>query len=311
VLTGMAQAAALPCGNKIVARWMPLPERAAGNSVFLIGIGLGGLIAPPLVVHLMLAFGWQSPFYLLGTLGILISGAWFAYARDNPEEHGAVSAAELRHIREDHRDGNAAVPRPTPWRRILRSRSVWFLTLSYGAAGFPSYVFYTWFFLYLANVRKVDLVAGGYWSVLPYVAMAVMSPAGGRLSDRLTMRYGKRRGRLSVVWIGSSLAAVLILAGARIVSPPAAIICLALAAGFHIFSQPPSWAATIDLAPTHSATVFGIMNTLAQGIGAMAPVLTPWIAQRFGWIRALDVTAAMALAAGCLWFFVHPERPIE
>jgi MFS family permease len=157
----------------------------------------------------------------------------------------------------------------------------------------------------------VDLISSGYWSALPYVAIALLTPAGGRLSDRLTLRYGKRWGRLSVVWIGSSLATVLIVAGARITAPEAAIVCLALAAGFHLFSQPPSWAATIDLAPAHSATVFGIMNTLAQGIGAAAPVLAPWIAQRFGWVRALDVTAAMALLAGCLWFFVRPERPVE
>jgi ACS family glucarate transporter-like MFS transporter len=310
VLMGMAQAAALPCGNKFVARWMPLAERAAGNSVFMIGIGLGGLLSPPLVVHLMLRFGWPAPFYVLGVAGMLISGAWLLYARDDPEQHRSVSGSELRLISSGRREtgGNAS---RTPWSRILRSPGIWFLALSYGVAGFPSYVFYTWFFLYLANVRKVDLVSGGYWTALPYVAMALLTPAGGRLSDLLTVRHGKRWGRLTVVWVGSSLATALILAGARIDRAEAAIVCLALAAGFHLFSQPPSWAATIDLAPEHSATVFGLMNTFAQAIGAAAPVVTPWIAGRFGWIRALDATAAMAFAAGCLWFFVHPERPVE
>ena len=172
LLMGMAQSAALPCGNKTVSRWMPLEERAAGNSVFMIGIGLGGLISPPLVVHLMLRFGWPAPFYVLGAAGLLISGAWFLYARDDPWQHRSVSAAELRLIGDGRREGTARAGK-TPWSRIARSRSIWFLALSYGVAGFPSYVFYTWFFLYLANVRKVDLVSGGYWSVLPYAAMAV------------------------------------------------------------------------------------------------------------------------------------------
>lgn len=310
VLTGVAQAAALPCGNKIVARWMPLAERAAGNSVFMIGLGLGSLIAPPLVVHLMLRFGWPFPFYALGAAGMLIAVAWYVYARDNPKEHTGVNHAELRHIHQDGQAGGAAA-KPTPWPAILRSRSIWFLTLSYGVAGFPSYVFYSWFFLYLANERKVDLVAGGYWSSLPYAAMALSAPLGGRLSDRLTMRYGKRWGRLYVVWIGAPLATALIIAGSRAANVKLAIICLALAAGCHCFSQSPSWAATIDLAPAHSATVFGIMNTLAQAIGALAPVMTPWIAQQFGWIRALDVAAGMALLAGCLWSFVRADEPVE
>ena len=192
----------------------------------------------------------------------------------------------------------------TPWRRILRSRSIWFLALSYGVAGFPSYVFYTWFFLYLANVRKVgsdferllvraslrcDRVVDARrgTAIRPtHVALrqAVGQVVGGM--DREFAGNGPHRRRRAHP------------------APEAAIVCLALAAGFHLFSQPPSWAATIDLAPAHSATVFGIMNTLAQGIGAAAPVLAPWIAQRFGWVRALDVTAAMALLAGCLWSFV-------
>ncbi len=308
---GVAQAAALPCGNKTVARWMPLRERAMGTSLFMLGLGLGGLIAPPLMVHLILRFGWPFPFYVLGIVGVLLAAAWFGYATDRPEQHVGVNSLELSYIQEGEAPEARTARRGTPWRPILASRSVWFLVLSYGVAGFPSYVFYTWFFLYVANVRKISLVSSGYWASLPYVAIAIMTPCGGRLSDWLTGRYGKRAGRLSVTLSGSIAAAILILAGSRIENATWAMICLSLAAGCHLFGQSPSWAASIDLAPLHSATLFGVMNTLAQAVGAAAPVLTPWIAQRFGWIQALDFTACMALLAGLFWLFVHPERPVE
>ena len=52
--------------------------------------------------------------------------------------------------------------------------------LSYGVAGYTSYVFFTWFYLYLVNVRGLTKTAGGYWAGLPYVAVAVGTAMGGQ-----------------------------------------------------------------------------------------------------------------------------------
>jgi ACS family glucarate transporter-like MFS transporter len=310
VCTGIAQAAALPCANKTVARWMPLAERAAGNSLYMTGVGIGGLLAPLLVVHLMLRYGWQAAFYLLGAAGLGIAALWFWYATDFPELHPWVSPAELALIRRDGTAGAPAKPAPTPWSCFLRSRGFWALAVSYGVGGYPSYVFYTWFYLYISNVRKVPLAAGSYWSMLPYLAIAVLTPLAGRISDRVTLQRGRRAGRLSVALAGGLLSGLLIVTGARVEPPGLAVICLALGAGFHLFGQTASWAAAIDLAPRHSATLFGLMNTLAQAAGAVAPVLTPMLAARFGWTRALDFAAAMVWLAGLLWIPIHPERPL-
>jgi len=86
--------------------------------------------------------------------------------------------------------------------------------------------------------------------------------------------------------------------------------CWALGAGFHLFSQTPSWAAAIDIAPQHSGTLFGIMNTMAQLTGACAPVLTPVIAEKFGWTNALDFVALMTGNVGALWLGLRPEHPL-
>ena len=309
VATGMAQAAVLPSGNKMVSRWMPIDERAAGNSLFFTGIGLGGIIAPPLTVGLMLRYGWRMPFWMLGILGIAIAALWRWYARDTPEQHRGVDAAELIRIRAG-REPASGVPSEWHWGPVLRSRSIWALVLSYGVAGYPSYVFYTWFYLYIANVRHVDPAAGGYWAMLPYVAIVALTPLGGRISDRLAIRCGKRVGRAGVGMAGAALAAVLIVTGARVADAHAAMILLALAAGFHLFGQTPAWAATIDLAPARPATLFGFMNTTAQAAGAVAPVLTPYLAQKLGWTHALDFAAGMVVLAGALWIGVRPDRPI-
>jgi MFS transporter, ACS family, glucarate transporter len=295
---GIAQATVLPCSIKTIAGWMPLSERATANGVFMMGLGIGGAVTGPLTVALMTAFNWRFPFYVLGAIGMALALGWWHYGADSPK------AREVSNRREPVERA------PTPWRELFRSRSVWCLALSYGVAGYASYVFFTWFFLYIVNVRNVDIRAGGYWSGLPYVMIAIMAPLGGRVSDLLTSRYGKRPGRLSVVLTGASAAAALIIAGSRAEDVRLAVVLLSLGAGFHLFAQAPSWAATIDIAPEHSATLFGIMNTMAQLAGACAPVLTPMIAERFGWTSALDFAALMAAGAGALWLVVRPERPL-
>jgi ACS family glucarate transporter-like MFS transporter len=89
-----------------------------------------------------------------------------------------------------------------------------------------------------------------------------------------------------------------------------AMVLLALAAGFHLFGQTASWAATIDLTLSRSATLFGLMNTGAQAAGAVAPVLTPFLAKTLGWTHALDFAAGMVLLAGVLWLAIRPDRPV-
>jgi MFS transporter, ACS family, glucarate transporter len=308
--TGVGQSAVLPAGAKIVSRWMSPAKRATGNSLFFMGIGLGGIVAPPLTVGLMLRYGWRMPFWALGTLGIAITALWRWYAEDTPELHHGVNAAELKLIRSGQEPALQHAAPAWRWKPVLRYRSVWALVMSYGVAGYPSYVFFTWFYLYIANVRRVDPAAGGYWSMMPYLAIVLLTPLGGRISDRLTARYGKRIGRAGVGMSGSLLATSLIVAGARVEDVRVAMIFLALAAGFHLFGQTPAWAAAIDLAPSRPATLFGLMNTAAQSVGAAAPVMTPLLAQKLGWTHSLDFAAGMALLAGILWFWIRPDKPL-
>jgi ACS family glucarate transporter-like MFS transporter len=106
------------------------------------------------------------------------------------------------------------------------------------------------------------------------------------------------------------LAALLIVLGGRIDNVTLAVPLLALATGLHLFGQTASWAAAVDLAPEHAGALFGVMNTIAQIAGAVAPIATPFIATKFGWTAALDFSACMVALAALLWLFVRPDRVV-
>src|SRR5579859_5677677 len=69
------------------------------------------------------------------------------------------------------------------------------VTFSYFTYGYAAYIFFTWFFIYLRTVRGLNLRDSSFYTMLPFLAMASCSLAGGWASDRLTKRYGKRTGR--------------------------------------------------------------------------------------------------------------------
>jgi MFS transporter, ACS family, glucarate transporter len=58
------------------------------------------------------------------------------------------------------------------WRSILGSRDVLALTFSYFSFGYVAWIFFSWFYIYLSEVRKLNLRASAFYSMLPFLAMS-------------------------------------------------------------------------------------------------------------------------------------------
>ena len=94
-------------------------------------------------------------------------------------------------------------PELVPWSRVFASREVLAVTLSYFSFGYVAWIFFSWFYIYLAQVRGLNLKASACYAMLPFLAMAVGCAVGGAVSDRLTRSHGPRLGRCvlaAVVW---------------------------------------------------------------------------------------------------------------
>ncbi len=311
-LIGVGEAATLPNANKVVAYWLGIKRRGIGNSLFLMGVGVGGVSTPMLIAWLMQRWGWRESFYVCGMLGVVIALGWHLYATNRPEEHPRVNAAELELIRADAADSTrAGMHRRPPWKRLLSSRSSWALMLSYFCEGYPNYIFYTWFFMYIVQARHLTVSQGGFWGAAPFLAIVILAPIGGWFSDFAVHRLGKRRGRQTAAWLGMLSSAVLLTTGAHAENNTLAILLLGAACGFNIFSTSTWWATCIDMAPNFSGSLSAMMNTWGNIGGAISPVLTAYLATRFGWPRALDFAAGISFLAVVLWFWVNADENLE
>lgn len=306
-LVGVGEAATMPNCNKTVAQWMAPSERGIGNSLFLTGIGFGGAISQPLIAALMSHLGWRWPFVICGLLGVPAVLVWWWYGRDRPEDHPRVGPAELAYIRLQAGTANRPEKRRGSFklRPFLRERTLWALLASYFLQGYVIYIFYTWFYLYVVTVRGFNIQTGGLWASAPFVAIAVTTPLGGLASDACVRRFGCAWGRRLPAIAGTFGSGFLLIVGARVAQAELAVILLGLAAGSLNFALTNWWATVNDISPGDSGTLSGIMNTAGNLGGVVSPIMTPWIAGRFGWTRALDFAALMVISAGVLWLLIR------
>src|SRR6202158_2585576 len=163
-LLGAGEAVIYPAANQFVARWIPVRERGIANGWIFAGVGAGAGLTPPLITYLMIHHGWRSSFWVCAIIGFLAGAVWFSASSDNPAEHPRVSAAELATIRagltvtsNSSDPGKERSDAVVLWSRVVRSREVWAVTISYFCYGYVAWIFFSWFYRYLAKVRGLDL----------------------------------------------------------------------------------------------------------------------------------------------------------
>jgi MFS transporter, ACS family, glucarate transporter len=303
-LLGVGEAVALPTFNRAVTDWLPAEERGLGIGIAIGGIGVGAALTPPVTAWIMVNYGWQTAFYVSALLGLALAGIWWALARDQPSlcvrpHRGKEVPAGLRS------------ERPTgsiPWLALRRTPTVWWLVLSYSCLGYVAYVYMSWFYLYLVNVRGFDVLIGGQFAAAPFFAILIFCPLGGWATDRLARSLGLTRGRRSIGMIGMLLAGASIGLGALMESPYLAIACLSLGAGWLYFTVGAYWSSTSDLSRTHAGALSGFMNMGANIGGTISPALTPWIAHHWGWDVSLGTAALIAVVGAILWLWIDPGK---
>ena len=312
-LLGAGEAVIYPSANQFIARWIPAAERGLANGWIFAGVGAGAGLTPLLITGIMVRYGWRSSFWVCSAVGFAAGVVWFLSARDAPAEHPSVSASELALIRSGL---TQAQPIHDPkalvcWRRVLQSKEVWALTLSYFCYGYVAWIFFSWFYRYLAKVRGLDLKASAFYTMLPFLAMLVCCLLGGAINDRLTKWRGPRIGRCGLAAFAIAVAGIFIACGSQVQSARLASVVLSGGAGALYLSQSSFWSVTADLGGASSGSVSGFMNMGAQIGAALTASLTPWIAGRFGWTMSFLVAAALCLLGAASWLVVDPSQQLN
>src|ERR1035437_7375122 len=307
-LFGAGEAAAFPAGSRALVRWLPVEQRAFGQGFQHSGSRLGAALAPAIMVPLMAVFGWRWVFYILGAAGVLWAVVWYAYYRNYPGEHLQTNAAEVELLPKAASGIRPASKRSVPWRRILRSRDLWYLSVVYFCYGWVIWLYLAWFPTYLREARHFSALKSGLASI-PLLAATLTNVAGGLLSDKLAAKFRDlRRGRLTVSICGFTVAALGLLPGGLANSPVTALACLTIALGGLELTVAVSWAICLYVGGDYSGSVSSVMNTWGNLGGAISAVMVGYLATLLGWTSPFLLASFLCLLSALIVSRIDPRR---
>jgi MFS family permease len=286
-LLGATSAPLYPSCANITAAHIPRESAARTQSLVLSASALGSAMAPLVFSPLITSLGWRLAFVIAGAATCVLAFVWTKMTKAYRGSHRAASSA-----------------RPRSTLSLLRNRTLLLLSGSYFCLNYFEYIFFYWTYYYFGEVLHVRQSLTAVATTCIMLGMVVLGPAGGWLSDRIALKHGLQRSRRIVVMWVLTLSAAFLCLGASGFGTTTTIALLTLAFGFASMSEGPFWASAISVAQSDAGAAGGLMNTIGNIGGILAPVLTPLVASRFGWQVAMWAGAAVLLAGMAAWFLV-------
>lgn len=310
-LFGVGEAGAFPIATRSLSRWMLPTERGYAQGLTHAGSRLGAAMTPPIVVFLILQFGWRAPFLIFGAVGLLWAAVWYWYYRDTPDEHRSVNEAERELIHSALGGRRPRTTRSVPWGRILRSPTLWTLSAMYFCYGYCLAIYLDWFPTYLNDHRGFNLKQMGFYAALPLMAGVLGDLLGGWASDR----WAHRTGNLKLARRGVGVAGFLIAAAgiipATLTPDPLASVYFSCLGVFGIeVTVGVSWAIPLDIGGDYAGSVSAVMNTFGNIGGALSPTLLALLVKHYGWETPFLAASALCVIAAMLFARIDATRAI-
>ena len=310
-LLGVAEACAYPTFARALANWMRRSERAMASGLIHMGSNLGGIFTPVFIAFVISHLGWRHSFLLSAVITFAAVFCWWQTGTDEPSQNPRVSPSELRLIESEREELQLEKTDLIWFKRLARSREAYMLCVSCFFMGISGFVFLTWFYTYLVQVRGISDLYSAALTSLIYLTGAVGALFGGILCDASVKSWGSPWGRRIVPIVSMTASGLLCIVAPLIRNNTGSAVLFAVAAGLQVVPAPAFWATIIDITRRGPAIVGGFMNGLGNLGAALGTILFPWLVSRLDWQLALQVAGSAGIISGLLWLLIDSARQID
>lgn len=305
---GIGEGVAMPAMNTMLSRWVPVQERSRSLAMVYSGMYAGSIAGLSLSPHMVAALGWPSVFFIFGSLGVAWFAVWQNLAKSTPSEEERMSDKERDYIK-----ANTVAPRPVdavPWKQLLSKAPVWALILSHFCHNWGTFILLTWMPSYYNQVLGMDLLKSGFYSVLPWITMAVSANAAGLLADTLIQRGTSitlvRKVMQTIGFLGP---AIFLTQLGKVHTATGAVLCMMASQGLDAFSQSGLYSNHQDIGPQYAGVLLGMSNSAGVLAGVLGTAATGMILQNGSWDNVWNVAIALYVVGAVIWnLFSTGER---
>jgi len=291
-LVGLSESPAFPGNSQIVAAWFPTKERGTAAAIFNSAQYFATVIFAPFMGWLVAHIHWQSVFWIMGGLGILIAFIWLKVIY-SPEKHPTINSNEFKYLQAGGAitsmgenqlkvaDENNKMNFKNI-KKLLSSRMLLGIFIAQYCITCLTYFFITWFPVYLVKERHMSILEAGFAAVLPALCGFIGGVLGGVISDKLIkMNKSLTFSRKFPIIFGMLLSTSIVVC--NYVDSQTAILFFMSLAFFGKGFGALGWAVMSDVAPKEMVGLSGgLFNTFGNTAGIVIPIVIGYIINSTG-----------------------------
>lgn len=283
---GIAEGGVLTCTIVLIRCWFTSAERARANTLFLLSLAVGPVIANPLSGFILSHATWRTMFVVEAIPALAWGLVWWWAIDDSPRDVDWLDRAErdalLASLDEEAR---AIAPVRGHWLSTLWHPAVLLLALYNFLALMAEWGVNFWLPTALKDTG-LSIQTVGLLAALPYAAGIVAMLLVARSSDR------RRERKWHMIAATACSGGFLLLAQFAGAGTAGIIIFLTLAVASFLGRFGPFWTLPTEVLPP---AVAGVGIGLINGAGNLGGTVGPYF---FGYVRGATGSFTLALTAG-------------
>lgn len=304
-LLGAAEGPAYPIQVRLFSNWLAPEEQTTALAYAIpVGVSVSLILGGPLAAILFgLTHQWETMFYVIGALSIVLAVVWYLVVRDQPQDSRMVSKEELIYVEDSiARSGRGMAPTDSAssvsaW-RLLSDRTLLSTYLGFFALGYVFWFALAWLPGYFQEAHHLSVGNSALLVTLPWVLYGVGSLVAGYISDMVYKRTKSLRIKKHFIWVSLVLSGLLLIPTFFSANLLIDVIFISLTVGVAGLCVPPLWALNSDIVPYRSGLSSGLMDAAFALAGFLAPFITGLVIIGNNFNIALVLNTAVCIAGG-------------
>lgn len=315
-LLGVTEAPCWPTATKVISVWYPKQERGIATGIFTSSAKWGAAIAPPVLVAIMVYFGWRGLFIVSGLAGILYAIVFYAFFR-NPDKARRLPAEELAFIKAggggvERIGGNEASG--ISWSTLFTYRAVWGMILGYFCNIWIWNMFIVFLPSYLSKTYQVSLAQMGIYAALPWIGGAIGAVLSGFAVRSMAKRLNltSLKATKTMIGVSTTLTVITVCCMPLTTTLHSTVATMIVALFFISATNSLAWALATEIAPQSMVgSVSSIQNFGGYFGGAFSPLVAGLIVDATGSYALAFLSGGLVVVGAAVAYLWIVDKPIE